>query len=270
MIQEHARQIPVIYPPGEDEAGRLVRQAVDDSLGAIGDSWGLEAPQDCRIYVMTSWMGFVFQSAPLPWKVLLALSLPLWVARTRRTWNIGAAWTLHYGRRVAIGIKPPRLLELSDQRVGKHMYEPETDPGQKLRQLTCHELTHACLTPLRLPAWLNEGLAFVTVDRCLGKRTIRLDTLELLRRTQPKETPPGYRQMMGLEHEQIAYHAVRGYWLVRYLEERAPGFLKRSLGSAKLAGQVEGELPLQLDLPEGEFWQQIDEKMVAHFQGVQG
>ena len=182
-----------------------------DSLRVINDSWGLEAPQDCRIYVMTSWMRFVFQSAPFPWRVVLALSLPLWPGRFRRTWEFSAAWTLRYGRRVVIGIKPPRLLELSNKRVGAYMYEPETDVQAKMRQLTCHELIHACSATLRLPAWLNEGLAFVTVDRCLGKRTIRLDTLDMLRRIQPKEPPPGYRELVRLEPELIAYHGVRGY-----------------------------------------------------------
>ena len=163
-------------------------------------------------------------------------------------------------------INPPRLLELSNKREGAYMYEPETDVQAKMRQLTCHELIHACSATLRLPAWLNEGLAFVTVDRCLGKRTIRLDTLDMLRRIQPKEPPPGYRELVRLEPELIAYHGVRGYGLVKSLEESVPGFLKRNLASPKLARLIEAEMARELSLSPADFWKVIDGKLVEHFE----
>ena len=30
---------------------------------------------------------------------------------------------------------------------------------EKIQHLTCHELVHACTAHLRLPFWLNEGIA---------------------------------------------------------------------------------------------------------------
>jgi len=36
--------------------------------------WGLEAPAECRVYVMTSWLRFLFHSAPWPWRIFLAVT----------------------------------------------------------------------------------------------------------------------------------------------------------------------------------------------------
>jgi hypothetical protein len=76
--------------------------------------------------------------------------------------------------------------------------------------------------------WLNEGIAMLTVDRYAGKQTVRRESLELLRTFTPKSAPPTYQQLSRMRREAIAYHTARGYWLVRYLEEMRPGFLKRA------------------------------------------
>jgi hypothetical protein len=215
---------------------------------------------------MTSWGGFFFQSAPWFWRILLAGALPLWCFRAQRAWPYSAAWTQRYGRRVAIGVKPLRLLEVSDKRIGQHMFVEEQEPAAKIRHLTCHELTHACSAHLKLPAWLNEGLAAVTVDRYLGKRTIRADTLALLRNDMPKGNPPTYRELSRLGGQAFAYHAVRGYWLVQYLEERHAGFLKHLFSAWPGAAALESEIGRELGMEPAGLWSQIDALIVAHFE----
>ena len=257
--------ITLVFDPSEQDTSDLIRDACAKALQTIQANWGLGTPEDCRIYVMTSWWGFIFQSAPWHWRVLLALALPLWVLRAQRTWPYSAAWTLRYGRRVAIGIKAPYLLEQSDKSIGIHMFVEEKDMKTKVQHLTCHELAHACSAHLKLPAWLYEGLAAVTVDRFLEKRTIRTDTLELVRSFTPKGTPPTYRELSRVRGEAFAYHAVRGYWLVQYLEEKRPGFLKRQFSTSRAARTIESEIAVELGVePEG-FWSRIDDMMVAHF-----
>ncbi len=255
--------ISVVFDSSEQETAELICEAVAKTLPLVEESWGLGRPGDCRVYIMTSWWGFLFQSAPWSWRIMLALTLPLWYSRVRRTWPYSAAWTQRFGRRIAIGIKPPRLLELSDKSVGVHMFVEEKDTGTKVRHLTCHELTHACSAHLKLPAWLNEGLAALTVDRYLGKQTIRPDTLELVRGFTPKGRPPTYRELSRLSGEAIAYHAVRGYWLVRYLEEKRPGLLKRILSSPQVASAIEAQVAVELGLEPDSFWGEIDDRIVA-------
>ena len=266
MQSRAAGGITVVFDSSEQDTAELISDATAKALRLIQESWGLKSPADCRIYVMTSWWGFIFQSAPWPWRILLALALPFWCFRAGRTWPYSAAWTQRYGRRVAIGIKPPRLLESSDKSIGVHMYIEEKETKIKVRHLACHELTHACSAHLKLPAWLNEGLAAVTVDRYLEKRTIRADTIELVKSFMPKARPLTYREMARQSGRAFAYHAVRGYWLVRYLEEKRPGFLKRALASPRVARTIEDDIAVELGIEPGGLWSKIDDMIVAHFE----
>jgi hypothetical protein len=135
--------IPITYDPAERATADLIDGACTAALKLIRESWGLNAPENCRILVMTSWPTFIFQSAPWSWRIMLAATLPVWNFRARRTWPISAAWTLRYGQRVAIGVKPPRLLAQSDTRFEMPMFVEEKDMPTNIRRVVCHELTHA-------------------------------------------------------------------------------------------------------------------------------
>jgi hypothetical protein len=148
-------QVILVYDPVEHDTADLIGDVCEKSIQLAYENWGLEPPEDCRIYVMTSWMGFVFRSAPWSWRILLGLAIPFWCFRARRTWPLSAAWTQRYGRRVAIGVKPPRLLEQSDRSIGVRMFVEEKDMKVNVQRVTCHELVHACSAHLRLPMWLN-------------------------------------------------------------------------------------------------------------------
>jgi hypothetical protein len=259
------RLIPITGDPSEQATVDLIGGACAEALQLIQEDWGLSAPIDCRIYVMTSWLNFFFQSAPWPWRIWLALTLPFWSCRARRAWLISAAWTLRYGKRTAIGVKPPRLLEQSDKPFGTRMFMEEKDLPTNIRRVVCHELTHACSANLRLPAWLNEGIATVTVDRSAGRRTILIETLNLIRDHQPKAPPPTYRDLARLSGEDFVYHAVRGYWLVGLIEERCPGFLKHKFAQARQASAIGPEIAIALGMKPETFWREIDAAIIDRF-----
>jgi hypothetical protein len=260
--------IRVVYDPDEIETAGLISDSVAHAIPLIRASWGLSAPENCRIYIMTSWRGFFFQSAPWAWKILLVVIFPLWASRAWRTWPYSAAWTQAYGRHVAIGIKPPRLLELSDKSIGALIFTEVKDASLKIRHLTCHELTHACSAHLRLPAWLNEGLATVTVDRLLGQGTFRPDTLGLLRSQKLDRAPLTYRQLSRSDKQAIAYHSVLGYWLVRYLEDVHPGFITQLLASKPRPRMFDAAIARELSLDPAEFWQAVPGLLVSHFEKI--
>jgi hypothetical protein len=258
--------VTVVTDPGEQDTVNLISDVCGKALQLIQEIWGLGAPEDCRIYVMTSWLGFVFQSAPWHWRILLGATIPLWCFRARRTWPYSAAWTQRYGKRVAIGVKPPRLLEQSDRSIGVRMFVEEKDMKVNVQHITCHELTHACSAHLRLPTWLNEGIAMVTVDRFLGRPMIREETLAFMRDFLPKGAPPTYRELSRMDGEAIAYHGMRGYWLVRYLEEQHPGFLRRVLSLYRDPKAIEQEMIVKLRMEPARFWREIDGVVVDHFE----
>jgi hypothetical protein len=261
-----APHLDVEFDSAEQETAGWIVTACKETIPLIAESWGLGPPADCHFYLMTSPVAFFFRSAPWGWRILLGLSFPLWYPRARRTWPYSAAWTQSYGRRVAIGIKPPRLWEQSDKSIGLMMYEKEEDVRLKVYQLACHELTHACSAHLRMPAWLNEGIAALTVERYLQKRIIRPDTLALVRDYQPKGPPPTYRELSRMNNQAIASHTVRGYWLVRYLEETHPGWLKSKLALSSFDKLFTAELSYEIGLAEDRFWNGVDGLIVAHFE----
>ena len=259
-------KVVLFYHPEDQETAQVIESACEKAVQLAGDQWGLPEPENCRIYVMTSWWEFVFQSAPWPWQLLLVQSIPFWVGRVRRTWPYSGGWTQRYGRRVAIGVKTLSLLEHGDRSIGAHIFVEEKDMKEKVQHITCHELVHACSAHLKLPFWLNEGLAMVTVDRFLNKTTIKPETLELLRNYDPKASPPTYREVSRMDGKAIAYHSVRGYWLVRFLEEKHPGFIRRVFSLHMDARQIEGEMADLFAMQPARFWSLIDGLVAGHFE----
>jgi hypothetical protein len=257
--------LTLIIDPPEQETTDWIDTTCQRAFPLIRASWGLVPPEDCRIYVMTSWPGFVSQSAPWPWKILLGATLPFWAFRARRTWPISAAWTQRYGRSIAIGVKPPRLLQMSNREIGVRISVEERDVRVNIQQVTCHELAHACSAHLKLPMWLNEGIAILTVDRFLERPTIREETLTMLRDFSPKIPPPTYRELSRMGLERIAYECVRGYWLVRYVEEQQPDLLRRLFSSLQNPAAIHRMIAAALGVRPDDFWKVIDGMVVEHF-----
>ena len=257
--------VTLVLEPNEQDTTELISSTCEKAIQLAQENWGLGPPEDCRIYVMTSWLRFVFQSAPRPWRVLLAVTIPFWCFRARRTWPYSAAWTQRYGRRVAIGVKPARLLEHSDRSIGVRIFVEEDDAKVNVQHVTCHELVHACSAHLRLPMWLNEGIAVVTVDRFLARPTIRSETLQSIKDFLPKAAPPTYRELSRMDGAAIAYHGVRGYWLVLYLEKERPGFLRRLFSLRRDKRTMEYEVALALGMDPASFWSEIDDVLVSYF-----
>lgn len=200
----------------------------------------------------------------------MGTTLPFWGFRARRTWLYSAGWTQSYGRKVAIGVKPARLMEQNGNEyhgsIDIHMFVEEKDMRVNVQNVTCHELVHACSAHLKLPMWLNEGIATVTVDRFQGRPTIRQETLKYMRGFMPKATPPTYRELSRMGVEAIAYHGMRGYWLVRYMEKQYPSFLKNMFSLHRDARMIEREMIAELGMEPESFWNEIDGVIVDHFE----
>lgn len=252
------------YEAGDEAAADLVADACARSLDLVRDLWGLEAPRECRVYVMTSWREFLFHSAPRLWRIYLAVTLPLRRARMQRTWDMAGGWALRYGRRHVIGLKPARLLGNVDAGLGERFYA-RREPDEAVGHNTCHELVHACSAHLRLPTWLREGLAMVTVDRHAGKPTVKAETLRTLAQRSQGAEFPGGRGWFTVDREGLLYLAARSYWLTRYLAETHPELLRQQLGQRQPHTVLESALAAGLGLSREEFWRQIDGLIVSHF-----
>jgi hypothetical protein len=136
--------ISIHFDPIEEAAAEQIGGACEKAIRLAGELWGLKEPANCQIIVMASWQDFIFRSAPWPWWIILAVTFPVWLFRIRRMWPYAGAWTQAYGKRVAIGVKPARLVLRGDRSIGARVFIEEQDASAKIRQTTCHELIHAC------------------------------------------------------------------------------------------------------------------------------
>jgi len=257
--------LTVYFDADEREAAGLIGRASAKSAQLIRRLWGLETPRDCRVYVMTSWFRFLFHSAPAYLWPVLVLLMPFWIGRVRQLWRVAGGWAQRWGTRRAVGVKPPRLMEIADTSIGSRIFVKTENIEEKVENVTCHELVHAFSGHLKLPMWLNEGLAMVTVDYFLDKQTVRDDTLDLVEQWTGEKDPARYRKMRITNPDAIVYHYARGYWLTRYLEETRPELLeellKRRLGHRKLERRVAAAVGMK----PSEFWRSIDGTVVTHF-----
>ena len=262
-----ANGLTLYYDPQDHQAAKLLQQACHRSATLIHECWGLKTPEDCRVYLMTSWSGFMFHAAPWGWRLVLALSLPLWAFYARRLWRYAGGWVQGFGRRRAVGIKHPVLIQSGDPGMGERFFVRERNLDRKFQQIVCHELTHAFTWHLRLPPWLNEGLAMVTVDRYSGKATVRYETLEILAGPPSSSHPRHNNRVDTGNREAVAYQYLRGYWLTHYLEEIKPGLLKSLLAVHHPAQNIEREIATALGEDPVVYWDEIDKTVTSFYQG---
>jgi hypothetical protein len=174
---------------------------------------------------------------------------------------VAGGWNQTYGRRTATGIKPPRLIrEAATTSPGEKIFVTVEDLEEKIRHITCHELTHAFTSHLKLPVWLNEGLAMVTVDMLAGRPTVKKDTLCLLEGLED-DWPLGAR---GTDSEGLVQLYARSYWLVRYLTETQFDTLKALLEKRQNHRALEQRLAAACGLAGSPF-PLIEDRAVAHF-----
>jgi hypothetical protein len=257
--------LTLCFDADEREAAELVRRACEKSVRLIREYWNLGTPKDLRVYVLTSaWLRSTFHSAPWGWRILMGLTLPLWYFRARRLWQVAGGWQQQYGRRRTVGVKAPRLLSLGDSGLGDRIFIREGDRASQVQRITCHELVHAFTAHLKLPVWLHEGLAMLTVDRFFGWPTIRRETIEALRRVPGKTD--GSRKLNLKDPEAVVYLYVRGYWLTRYIEETRPGLLKGLLTRRYSHNELEGKIAAAYGVERQRFWREMDGTVAAHFE----
>ncbi len=259
-------KIAVNFDTEDKETAKLIAGACQRSIELVTGCWGLSSPQDCRICIMKSAISFLFQSAPRSWRIYLGIALPFWYPQVNQIWQYAGAWTQRFGKRIVIGIKPPYMIEKSDPSIGARLFVKEPEINNKIRHFTCHELVHACSSHLRLPIWLNEGIAMVTVDRFVGKQIVRMDTLDLVKNFSAHTQPPTQRELFRLDKEKIAYHTIRGYWLVKYIEELNPGFLKNLFSQSPHSKSINENIITALKMDLATFWANIDDVLVRHFE----
>jgi hypothetical protein len=102
MQAEAIDELSVMSRADETESARIVAHACLHSIEGISDTWGLRAPTDCRVCVVTSWMQSMYDVAPWNRRLVMAITCPLWFSRVRRWWPHAGGWSQRFGRRQAV------------------------------------------------------------------------------------------------------------------------------------------------------------------------
>jgi hypothetical protein len=270
MERKKINQLTLFFEKSDSDAAEWIGRTAEESLRLVRDDWDLAPSGALRVYVMKSWPHFLLHSAPWPWRIMLGLTFPLWALRVRRLWRVAGGWMQRYGQRLAVGVKPPRLIRSGDRSMGELIFLPEENMKEKIRQLTCHEVTHACTAHLKLPAWLNEGLAMVMVDRLLKKPTVRAGTAVSLANVHASSYRRKYPAFSASNREEFIRYYVLGYWRVRFLEETRPGLVKKLLAENYRPGEWREPLAAAYQLGHESIWTDLDRSAAAHFQNTAG
>jgi hypothetical protein len=257
--------LAVFFDGQEKASADQLITACEQSVETIAKAWQLSVPEDCRVYLMTSFPSCVFLGAPLGSQILLGLTLPFWYREFKMRWLYAGGWSQRYGKRQVVGIKVPRLIVETPLSMGDSLFVKQENLDQKFLSIVCHELTHACSAHLDLPGWCNEGLAMVSVDRCLGTPSVLPSTLELLKSEEHLGEPGDRINLENQSREQIILLYVRGYWLTRYLVEEQPDLLQEMLAGQIKPADFETRVGDILKLPLGPFWQRIDPFLADHY-----
>jgi hypothetical protein len=164
--------IPIIYPAEHSKTAAAIAEAVEKTILIITDCWNLSIPKSCQVHVLTDLKKFVDQTVPKHLHLLVNWTRPFLEPRVQRAFKLSGGWMLPWRGCLSVGVKPPELLTRSTSRLGDLLFVAVSDPLEKVKHLTCHEFTHACTAHLRLPFWLNEGLAMRTVDHMVRYQTV--------------------------------------------------------------------------------------------------
>ena len=173
-----------------------------------------------------------------------------------------AEFTLPYGKtRLTFTLPDSRPVTL----LSPKEVSATPNPEELVRNTTGHELTHAFSAHLRLPMWLNEGLAMRTVDRLFDKPMVKPESLELLEKAARSDDPAGYAKINARDQEAILYHYVRAYWVTRYVEDTQPELLKELLSRRHGRGELDSNVAAAYGMEREEFWGKIDGMVCDHF-----
>jgi len=247
---------------GQADAG-VIADAVRDSVPVIEGMWPLRRPRWAKVVVWTDWLDGYRKGLPWYQRMLLPLMRKRIDGYGKRLWKLVGGITL---RTVppAVLVKPPRLLEEADVRLGEKLFVRLDDITDRVRSVTCHELVHAYATGKGLSPWLNEGLAMLTVDRFFGFDTVKPQTLELY---VGGVDPPisSYLSLPKLTDSELVRLYARGYWITRYLHERHPDTLSKMVRKRYSNGDRERQIARAVGVPRRRLWEQMDSIVFDHF-----
>lgn len=213
--------MPIRFARDHASTARTVAEAVTRTAEVLRSRWDLPVPARCTLDISADLAALVLKTAPAGYRALLRLTRPLWWRRVNRIANASGGLTLPWRNQPAVGVKPAEVIASAPEGLGSRLYLSETDPLEKVRHIASHEFTHACTAHLRLPVWLNEGLAMRAVDHVAERETV-LDSTQALARDLRSLDAAALRRLKTSDTDEVVALYATGYWAVRRVDEQSP------------------------------------------------
>ncbi len=246
-LRIEAAGLPVFHAADQACAAHAMAEAAERTIPTLARRWSLTAPHACELHVLTDCLEFIDRTVPTGLRLLLRLTKFFWRRRAERAFALAGGWMLPWPGRPVVGVKPPELLSRADPSLGDRLFVPVADPLEKVRHVTCHELTHACTAHLRLPPWLNEGLAMRAVDHMVGRQTVLDETRAFARLDRLILHPRSYRRIGPQDHDSLIRLYASGYWITRRLEDEHPALLAQLIQGRHSSRSVSEMVKASLD-----------------------
>ena len=223
--------VPIHYAGAHWRTAEAMAEAVEKTVALLSERWRLAVPTACRLFVLSDWHELIDRTAPSLWRPLIRLTRALWRKRVDRAMAMAGGITIPWRSRPVVAVKPAEALGPEPHGLGARLFVPVEDPLERVRHITCHELTHASTAHRRLPTWLNEGIAMRAVDHLVGHPTV-LDTSRALAKQDPALLDErAYRRLEAEDEDLLLELYATGYWTTRRLDERDPEQLLALLSS---------------------------------------
>ncbi len=258
-------EITLIYSKKDEVESKLIGEAIAETVKVLKNTWDLNIPENCKVEIMRSPMKLLFKYNPWWKKIILALFLPLVYPQVLKVWKMAGGWNIPYDDGPVVGIKPAGMLERTEESISNNYISDEKDPDLKIKQVACHELTHAFTAHLKLPMWLNEGLALYAVDLYFNRQTVEANTLRYLSSLRLETPEKRIEQSSRSGIEDILKRISFGYWLVRYLQENKNTVLNDILNEQQDEESIKASISGSLGISEENFWQEAGGMLMEYF-----
>lgn len=198
--------VEVSYQTHHQDEINIITESLPRIMRYLDNNWKLTLTRKIKVHIMDSWQESIMKSAPYYFKPLVFIQLILSYRKLQKLWCSIGGWGKAYGSNYYVGVKPIDVLTQSLSEKESSIFLEVMNPSEKLSHILCHELTHAYCEIGKLPTWLYEGIAMVSVDNIFSINTVRPESIRLIQDITLVEQ---------INSSLKVY--VFGYWMTKYL-----------------------------------------------------
>ena len=262
MKKEFFKELNINYYKKYEKEKEIIKNNYEKVVNLIEKLWDIDSKRPTiNIYIFISDFKYILCASNWFFIILrFTILLPHWLLRGRKRWKKWRGVSGFQKKEPSILIKP---MEHYNYYTNKNFFKYTNlyldNKKEKIFKSTfCHEIFQVYTHDLKLPAWLKQGLAIITEEYFLDKKMILSKSINLLKEKHLDE----------LDEKYSTYILIKGYWTVRYLEEKYPDFLKKTIKKYReeeIVKEIGKKLGLNINNKD-ELWEQIDDLLYDHYQ----